>query len=182
MPSPTMNLLAAGLLALGAAPAHAFFDGMIAGMTSVSNNLIDSTENVTITTVNTTSTTILLLSNDIGKMADRINVMADKIGVMADRIGVMADRIVLTESMMAGIAHKVLDNGQVRATRAGADRMEVHREADGARRYAADSRVRQGAYPAVPAGNPYLLRGALPAASAGRCGEPRAVPPGGLVC
>lgn len=110
MNASARNLIATSLLVFAATPAHAFLDGMIAGMTSVTNNLIDSTENVTITSINTTSTTILLLSNDIGKMADRINVMADKIGVMADRIGVMADRIVLTESMMAGFAHKVADN------------------------------------------------------------------------
>lgn len=110
MKAVAKSLIAASLLALTAPSAHAFMDGMIAGMTSVTNNLIDSTENVTVTSINTTSTTVLLLSNDIGKMADRINVMADKIGVMADRIGVMADRIVVTESMMAGFAHKVADN------------------------------------------------------------------------
>lgn len=182
MPSRTMNLLAAGLLALAAAPAHAFLDGMIAGMTSVTNNLIDSTENVTISTVNTTSTTMLLLSNDIGKMADRINVMADKIGVMADRIGVMADRIVLTESMMAGVAHKVLDNGHDFAMRAGAGLTDVRRDADGVRRYAVESRVRQSAGTPVPVVNPYLMRGALPAAAANLCEGPRAAPPAGLAC
>jgi hypothetical protein len=109
-------LFAAGLLAVSATPSHAFFDGMVAGLTSVTNNLIDSGENVTITSINTTSTTVLLLSNDIGKMADRINAMADKIGLMADRIGVMADRIVLTESMMARFAHRLVDTGQTAAT------------------------------------------------------------------
>ncbi len=96
---------------LFAAPAHAFFDKMIDGMTSVTNNLIDSSENVANHTVTTTSTTVLVLSRDIGKMADRIDRMADKIGLMADRIGVMADRIVTTESMMAGFAHKLVDTG-----------------------------------------------------------------------
>lgn len=104
-------VLASGLMALASAPAHAFWDEMVVGMTSVTNNLIDSSENVTVTSVATTSNTVLLLSRDIGKMADRIDAMADKIGVMADRIGVMADRIVLTESMMANFAHKVVDRG-----------------------------------------------------------------------
>ena len=110
MISTKTTMLATALMALVSAPSHAFWDEMVVGMTSVTNNLIDSTEHVTVSSVNTTSNTVLLLSRDIGKMADRIDGMADKIGVMADRIGVMADRIVLTESMMAGFAHKVVDN------------------------------------------------------------------------
>jgi hypothetical protein len=94
-----------------AAPAHAFFDEIVLGMTSVTNNLIDSSESVANNTITTGSTTILVLSRDIGKMADRIDRMADKIGLMADRIGVMADRIVTTETMMAGLAHKLVDAG-----------------------------------------------------------------------
>lgn len=109
--SKFMNIFTASLLALAVSPAYAFFDQMISGMTSVTNNLIDSSENVAVQGMNTTSTTVLVLSNDIGKMADRINVMADKIGVMADRIGVMADRIVTTEQMMSGFAHKLVDTG-----------------------------------------------------------------------
>jgi hypothetical protein len=92
-------------------PAHAFFDEIVVGLTSVTNNLIDSSENVAIQGMNTTSTTLLVLSRDIGKMADRIDRMADKIGLMADRICVMADRIVTTESMMAGFAYKLVDTG-----------------------------------------------------------------------
>lgn len=97
--------------ALLASPAHAFFDEIVVGLTSVTNNLIDSSENVAVQGMNTTSTTILVLSRDIGKMADRIDRMADKIGLMADRIGLMADRIVTTESMLAGLAHKLVDTG-----------------------------------------------------------------------
>ncbi len=91
-----------------ATPAQAFFDEIVVGMTSVSNNLIHSGESVTKHSISTTSTTVLVLSHDIGKMAD-------KIGLMADRIGVMADRIVLTESMMAKFAHKVVDTGAAAA-------------------------------------------------------------------
>lgn len=83
--------------------ALAFFDELVVGMTSVTNNLIDSTESVTNNTVNTASTTMLSLSSNPGKMADRI-------GVMADRIGFMADRIVTTEGIMAGLAHKIIDS------------------------------------------------------------------------
>ncbi len=75
---------------------------LVVGLTSVTNNLIDSTESVTNHTVNTASTTMLSLSSNPGKMADRI-------GVMADRIGFMADRIVTTEGIMAGLAHKIID-------------------------------------------------------------------------
>ena len=109
-----MNRLALPLVlsgALLATPAHAFFDEIVLGLTSVSNNLIDSSESVANNTLATTSTTVLVLSRDIGKMADRIDRMADKIGLMADRIGVMADRIVFTESMMANFAHKLVDRG-----------------------------------------------------------------------
>lgn len=100
-----MKRLAASLAIMAtfqAMPAHAFFDEIVLGMTSVTNNLIDSSESVANNSITTTSNTILLLSRDIGKMADRI-------GLMADRIGVMADRIVLTESMMANFAHKLVD-------------------------------------------------------------------------
>lgn len=160
MSSMKQTLIAAGLLALAATPAQAFFDGMVAGMASVTNNLIDSGENVTITSINTTSTTILLLSNDIGKMADRINVMADKIGVMADRIGVMADRIVLTESMMANFAHKVVDNNHHLATLQYAGSNEFRRGAEAAVPVPAASRVMYAVNPATQAysGNPYLSR------------------------
>lgn len=103
--------LAASLSLLATTPAHAFFEQMIAGMTSVTNNLIDSSEHVAVSGMSTTATTVLVLSGDIGKMADRINGMADKIGLMADRIGTMADRIVLTESMMSQFAHKLVDKG-----------------------------------------------------------------------
>jgi hypothetical protein len=83
-------------------PSFAFFDELVKGLTSVTNNLIDSTESVTNNTVNTASTTMVSLSGNPGKMADRI-------GVMADRIGFMADRIVTTEGIMAGLAHKIID-------------------------------------------------------------------------
>jgi hypothetical protein len=127
--SKFMNIiLTAGVLALSASPAHAFFEQMIAGMTSVTNNLIDSSENLAVHGMNTTSTTILVLSNDIGKMADRINVMADKIGVMADRIGVMADRIVTTERMMNDFAHKLVDTGADLARGRPAPGMETSRQ------------------------------------------------------
>ena len=102
-----MNRLALPLVlsgALLATPAHAFFDEIVLGLTSVSNNLIDSSESVANNTLATTSTTVLVLSRDIGKMADRIDRMADKIGLMADRI-------VFTESMMANFAHKLVDRG-----------------------------------------------------------------------
>jgi hypothetical protein len=100
-----MNRLAPPLVlsgALLATPAHAFFDEIVLGLTSVSNNLIDSGESVANNTIATTSTTVLVLSRDIGKMADRIDRMADKIGLMADRI-------VFTESMLANFAHKLVD-------------------------------------------------------------------------
>lgn len=95
--------LATTLMASFSGSAHAFFDELVVGMTSVTNNLIDSTESVTNNTVNTASTTLLSLSSNPGKMADRI-------GVMADRIGFMADRIVTTEGIMAGLAHKIIDS------------------------------------------------------------------------
>lgn len=187
MPSFKKTLFAAGFLALSASPAHAFFDGMVAGMTSVTNNLIDSSENVTITTINTTSTTILLLSNDIGKMADRINVMADKIGVMADRIGVMADRIVLTESMMANFAHKVADNNHHLATLQYGASNGVSRGAEAAVQVPAATRVQYAVNPAVPAaysGNPYLSRPGLPTSTpaASQCVAGWKAPADGAVC
>ena len=83
-------------------PSHAFLTELVVGMTSVTNNLIDSTESVTNNSVNTASATMLSLSSNPGKMADRI-------GLMADRIGFMADRIVTTEGIMAGLAHKIID-------------------------------------------------------------------------
>lgn len=101
----TMTLLV-GL----SSPAHAFWGELVEGMTSVTNNLIDSSENVANHTIDATALTIVTLSNDTGKMADRIGLMADRIGVMADRIGFMADRIVTTEGLLAGIAHKAMDH------------------------------------------------------------------------
>lgn len=177
MPSFKKTLFAAGFLALSASPAHAFFDGMVAGMTSVTNNLIDSGENVTITTINTTSTTILLLSNDIGKMADRINVMADKIGVMADRIGVMADRIVLTESMMAKFAHKVADNNHELAVLKHAGSAEMRRGPEVYTQVPVAARVQYG-------GNPYLSRPTAPvqAPVAAQCASAWKTPVNGAVC
>ena len=95
-------LLSTAMLASVSTPSHAFLTELVVGMTSVTNNLIDSTESVTNNTVNTASTTMLSLSSNPGKMADRI-------GLMADRIGFMADRIVTTEGIMAGLAHKIID-------------------------------------------------------------------------
>jgi hypothetical protein len=94
--------LSTAMLASVSTPSHAFLTELVVGMTSVTNNLIDSTESVTNNTVNTASTTMLSLSSNPGKMADRI-------GLMADRIGFMADRIVTTEGIMAGLAHKIID-------------------------------------------------------------------------
>jgi len=90
------------MLATFPMPSHAFLTELVVGMTSVTNNLIDSTESVTNNSVNTASATMLSLSSNPGKMADRI-------GLMADRIGFMADRIVTTEGIMAGLAHKIID-------------------------------------------------------------------------
>ncbi len=187
MSSMKQTLIAAGLLVLAATPAQAFFDGMVAGMASVTNNLIDSGENVTIASINTTSTTILLLSNDIGKMADRINVMADKIGLMADRIGVMADRIVLTESMMANFAHKVVDNNHHLATLQYAGSNEFRRGAEAAVPVPAASRVMYAVNPATQAaysGNPYLSRPNSPvsAPAASQCVATWKAPANGAVC
>ena len=95
--------LVTAVMASCSGSAFAFFDELVLGMTSVTNNLIDSTESVTNNTVNTASTTMLSLSSNPGKMADRI-------GLMADRIGFMADRIVTTEGIMAGLAHKIIDS------------------------------------------------------------------------
>ncbi len=93
--------LAVALIAAFSTPSFAFFDGL----TSVTNNLIDSTESVTNNTVNNATTTVLSLSSNPGKMADRI-------GQMADRIGYMGDRIVTTEGIMAGVAHKMMDTAK----------------------------------------------------------------------
>ncbi len=95
-------VLSTAMLASFSTPSHAFLTELVVGMTSVTNNLIDSTESVTNNTVNTASTSMLTLSSNPGKMADRI-------GLMADRIGFMADRIVTTEGIMAGLAHKIID-------------------------------------------------------------------------
>jgi len=97
--------LSAALFTALSTPSFAFFDELVIGITSVTNNLIDSTESVTNNTVNTASATMLSLSSNPGKMADRI-------GLMADRIGYMADRIVTTEGIMAGLAHKIIDSNQ----------------------------------------------------------------------
>jgi hypothetical protein len=97
------------------APSHAFLTELVVGITSVTNNLIDSTESVTNNTMNNATSTMQSLSSNPGKMADRI-------GLMADRIGFMADRIVTTEGIMAGLAHKIIDSGpspQVRQFAAG---------------------------------------------------------------
>lgn len=95
--------VSAALLVSVSGSASAFFDELVIGATSVTNNLISSTASVTNNTVNTASTTMISLSSNPGKMADRI-------GVMADRIGYMADRIVTTEGIMAGLAHKIIDS------------------------------------------------------------------------
>lgn len=92
------SALVVALFAVNSTPSFAFFEGL----TSVTNNLIDSTESVTNNTVNNATTTVLSLSSNPGKMADRI-------GQMADRIGYMGDRIVTTEGIVAGVAHKMLD-------------------------------------------------------------------------
>lgn len=94
--------VSAALLASVSGSAFAFFDELVVGATSVTNNLISSSASVTNNTVNTASTTMISLSSNPGKMADRV-------GLMADRIGYMADRIVTTEGLMAGLAHKVID-------------------------------------------------------------------------
>jgi hypothetical protein len=90
------------LFALFSTPSHAFLDGLVGGLTSVTNNLIDSTESVANNTVNNANSTAQLLASNPGKMADRV-------GQMADRIGYMGDRIVTTEGLMAGVAHKIMD-------------------------------------------------------------------------
>lgn len=86
------------------APSHAFMETLILGLTSVTNNLIDSTESVTNNTIDAASDGFQTVANGPGLMADRI-------GVMGDRIGFMADRIVTTEGIMAGLAHKLIDTG-----------------------------------------------------------------------
>jgi|GEM_PF-3933936 len=104
--------LTAALLTTFAAPSHAFLTELVVGMTSVTNNLIDSSESVTNNSINAASTNLLSLTSNPGKMADRI-------GLMADRIGFMADRIVTTEGIMAGLAHKIIDsNSQARVMHA----------------------------------------------------------------
>jgi hypothetical protein len=105
MNRPTISMLFTVLVATATAPAHAFLDEMVIGMTSVANNLISSSTSVTNNTVNQASATLNSLSSNPGKMADRI-------GLMADRIGLMADRIVTTEGLMAGVAHKLIDSNQ----------------------------------------------------------------------
>jgi hypothetical protein len=95
--------LTAALLTTFAAPSHAFLTELVVGMTSVTNNLIDSSESITNNSINAASTNLLSLTSNPGKMADRI-------GLMADRIGFMADRIVTTEGIMAGLAHKIIDS------------------------------------------------------------------------
>jgi hypothetical protein len=94
--------LSSVLLLSFATPSHAFLTELVVGMTSVTNNLIDSTESVTNNSINAASTNLQSLTSNPGKMADRI-------GLMADRIGFMADRIVTTEGIMAGLAHKIID-------------------------------------------------------------------------
>jgi hypothetical protein len=96
------RVLIVTLFAAFSSPAYAFLDGVVTGLTSVTNNLIDSTESVTNNTMNNATTTALSLSSNPGKMADRI-------GQMADRIGYMGDRIVTTEGLIAGLAHKMID-------------------------------------------------------------------------
>jgi len=103
------KLLASLLLVAVSSSAHAFWDSMVVGMTSVANNMIDSSESVTKNSIDASTLTVVTLSSDSLKMADRIGLMADRIGVMADRIGFMADRIVTTEGLLAGIVHKSLD-------------------------------------------------------------------------
>jgi len=67
-----------------------FFKSMVEGMTSVANNMVDSSTQI--------SSEMLDL---FGALADDIGEMADRILVMADKIGEMADRIVATEQLMA---------------------------------------------------------------------------------
>jgi len=86
-------------------PSHAFMEAMIQGLTSVTNNLIDSGESVTNNAIDAGADSLKTVSGNAGLMADRI-------GVMADRIGFMADRIVTTEGLMAGLAHKIIDSNQ----------------------------------------------------------------------
>ncbi|MDF1880206.1 hypothetical protein JHD50_02620 [Sulfurimonas sp. MAG313] len=70
-----------------------FLKTMVQEMTSVANNVIDSSTQV--------SSEMLQL---FGALADDIGEMADRILVMADKIGEMADRIVETEKIMATLA------------------------------------------------------------------------------
>jgi hypothetical protein len=64
--------LSAALFTALSNPSFAFFDELVIGITSVTNNLIDSTESVTNNTVNAASATMLSLSSNPGKMADRM--------------------------------------------------------------------------------------------------------------
>jgi hypothetical protein len=98
-------MTAAVVLSTVSAPSHAFMETLILGLTSVTNNLIDSTESVTNNTIDAASDGFQTVATGPGLMADRI-------GVMADRIGFMADRIVTTEGIMAGLAHKLIDANQ----------------------------------------------------------------------
>lgn len=99
------SVFSIALITLFSSSSFAFFDELVVGATSVTNNLISSGASVTNNTVNTASTTMISLTSNPGKMADRV-------GLMADRIGFMADRIVTTEGLMAGLAHKVIDSNQ----------------------------------------------------------------------
>jgi hypothetical protein len=84
---------------------HAFFGQLIEGMTSVANNMVDSSETVVNNGIDTSSETVLGLSDDIGSMADRI-------GDMADKIGEMGDRIVKTEEIMVDLTTELVNGRQ----------------------------------------------------------------------
>jgi len=100
--------------------ANAFFlTSMIEGMTSVANNMVDSSTEISSEMLDLFGA----LADDIGEMADRILDMADKIGemadrilVMADKIGEMADRIVATEQLMADMVVQLAQINQNTAT------------------------------------------------------------------
>ena len=87
-----------------------FFKSMVEGMTSVANNMVDSSTQISSEMLDLFGA----LADDIGEMADRILVMADKILIMADKIGEMADRIVATEQLMADMMVEItaIRNGQ----------------------------------------------------------------------
>ncbi len=151
--NPKSLALAGATMAIVSTSASAFFDELVIGMTSVTNNLIDSTESVTNNAISTTSTTMLSLSSNPGKMADRI-------GVMADRIGFMADRIVTTEGIMAGLAHKIIDTNQ--QPRVVQQYASAYAPAPAPIQSAYRTTAYQPAYQAVPVpmqhkvGNPYM--------------------------